>query len=127
MEEYKQIIDFDNYEVSNLGNVRNIKTGRILKGKDDTHGYLKVGLCKDKKKTNKKIHRLVAEAFIENPENKPCVDHIDNNKKNNDITNLRFATVSENNQNSKCLFFSTFIYSVNFHCFLAHLSSAKTN
>jgi hypothetical protein len=101
MEEFRLMNDFDNYEVSNFGNVRNIKTGRILKGKDDTHGYLIVCLYKDKKKKTKSIHRLVAEAFIDNPENKLCVDHNDGNVKNNDITNLRFATVSENIQNSK--------------------------
>ncbi len=101
MEEYKQIIDFDNYEVSNLGNVRNIKTGRILKGSVNNHGYLIVGLFKNNKRKNKKIHRLIAEAFIENPENKPFVDHNDGNKTNNNINNIRFATVSENGQNAK--------------------------
>jgi len=48
MEEYKQIIDFDNYEVSTLGNVCNKKTGRILKGRNSKDGYLKVDLCKNK-------------------------------------------------------------------------------
>jgi len=101
MEEYKQIIDFDNYEVSNLGNVRNIKTGRILKVSDDNNGYLKFNLWKNNKMKTKKIHKLVADAFIENPENKTCVDHIDNDTKNNNMNDLRWATMSENSQNSK--------------------------
>ena len=84
-EEYKSIVDFENYEVSNFGNVRNIKTGRILKPSIDSHGYYKVSLCKDKKQTTKKIHQLVANAFIENPENKSCVDHIDGNNLNNNV------------------------------------------
>jgi len=101
MEEYRPIIDFDNYEVSNLGNVRNIKTGRILKGSVNGRGYLMVGLSKDKKPTKKTIHRIIAEVFIDNPENKPSADHIDNDKKNNDIKNLRWATSKENSQNRK--------------------------
>jgi len=101
MEEYKQIIDFENYEVSNLGNVRNIKTGKILKPRIDRDGYYQVCLCKDKKKKTPKIHRLVAESFIENPENKPCVDHINNDKLDNNVENLRWATLNENQYNRK--------------------------
>jgi len=101
MEEFKQIVDFDNYEVSNLGNVRNINTGRILKVSNDTRGYLIVCLYKDKKKKTKRIHRLVAESFIENQENKELIDHIDNDIKNNNVNNLRWVTSTENNQNAK--------------------------
>jgi hypothetical protein len=68
-----------NYDIFNIGNVRNVKTGRLLKSGVNSDGYLKVGVYKDGKYKTYKIHRLIAMAFINNPENKSCVDHIDNN------------------------------------------------
>jgi hypothetical protein len=101
LEEYKDIIDYeDTYQISNFGNVRNKNTGRVLKpteGKTDKYYY--ISLCKDGKQQNTKIHRLVATHFVENPNAKPYVDHIDNNKLNNISTNLRWATVQENRRN----------------------------
>jgi len=101
LEEYKDIIDYeDTYQISNYGNVRNKNTGKILKpteGKTDKYYY--ISLCKDGKQKNTKIHRLVATYFVENLENKPYVDHIDNNKLNNLFTNLRWATHQENKRN----------------------------
>ena len=101
MENWKSIEGYDFYEVSDNGNVRNAKTGRILKATVDGCGYYKVRLCINSKATTKRIHRLVADAFIDNPENKTCVDHIDNIRKNNHVSNLRFATNKENSQNRK--------------------------
>jgi len=99
IEEYKPIQDFETYEISNLGNVRNKLTNRILKPNNDGNGYRKVSLYEDKKKYCKKIHKLVAQAFIPNPDNKLCIDHTDNNRLNNNVTNLRWATHQENNRN----------------------------
>jgi hypothetical protein len=99
VETYKKIEGFENYSVSDHGNVINDKTGRIMKGTDNGRGYLRVYLTNNKTKQNKSIHQLVAAAFLLNPENKHCVDHIDNDKQNNNIINLRFATHSQNNQN----------------------------
>lgn len=99
METYKNIIDFENYEVSNFGNVRNKKTNKILKPRIGKDGYHKIDIRKNYKRYTKKLHRLIAEAFIENLENKSQVDHIDNNKSNNNINNLRWATSQENNRN----------------------------
>ena len=100
MEEvYKVIEGFDNYEVSNLGNVRNVKTQKVLKGRKNTHGYHSVSLYKNDNASNKLIHRLVAGAFLDNADDKECVDHIDNNRINNCISNLRYATKSENQYN----------------------------
>ena len=73
MEEYKTISDFDNYEISNLGNVRNKKTNRILKHSINGNGYFMLVYIVKIRKINKKIHRLIADAFIDNPDNKPHV------------------------------------------------------
>ena len=101
MEEYKIIKDFPNYSVSNFGNVINNKTGRVLKLAIGNHGYYYVNLYQDGKQFNKRIHKLVAEYFIANPYNKNCVDHINNDKLDNNVRNLRFVTHQENNMNRK--------------------------
>jgi len=100
-EEYKTIRDYDNYVVSNFGNVKNTKTNKFLKPQVDMHGYYTVDLYNNNKRKHKKIHRLVIEAFIENIFNKPCVDHINNDRLNNNVKNLRYATSQENKRNSK--------------------------
>jgi len=89
-----------NYEVSSHGRVRNAKTGRIMK-QQKAGGYLFICFCTDSNKKTLVVHRLVAGAFILNPENKPFVDHMDRNKLNNSVENLRWATSSENLRNKK--------------------------
>lgn len=85
------------YQVSDLGRVKRVETGRILKGYKITGDYLGVKLCKNNIKSSQKIHRLVAEAFIPNSENKPQVNHIDEDKTNNVVSNLEWMTATENN------------------------------
>jgi hypothetical protein len=99
-EEYKPIHDLDNYEISNLGNVRNRTNGEIRKAYTNSQGYLEIKLCKNGIYKCKRLHRLIAEAFIENPEKKILVEHIDNNKFNNKIENLRWVNHSKS-MNSK--------------------------
>jgi hypothetical protein len=101
VEEYKIIKDFENYSVSNFGNVRNNKTGRILKPGINGNGYYNAMLYIDGKYFNKCIHKLVAESFIDNPYNKHCIDHINNNKLDNNVRNLRYVTNQENCMNRK--------------------------
>ena len=102
METFKNITDYETYSVSNIGRVMNNKTGRILKPCLSHDGCLRIDLRKiGEKKKHYKVHRLVATEFIENPDDKLCVDHIDGDRQNNDVSNLRWATYSENCQNSK--------------------------
>lgn len=91
-----KIKDFPNYSVSSSGSVRNDNRMSLLKPTTNHKGYLYVVLSKDGKTTTKKIHRLVAESFIDNPDNKPQVNHIDGNKQNNDVSNLEWCTNQEN-------------------------------
>lgn len=95
-ETFKQVQGFENYLVSNHGRILNLDTGRILKPCTNTNGYHYVVLSKEGKAKNFLVHRLVAQAFIPNIENKPQVNHIDENKKNNHLSNLEWATVKEN-------------------------------
>ena len=83
------------YEVSNLGNVRNLK-GHILKPFLIHQGYLVVALCSEGKKRNVRVNRLVAEHFVPNPQNKTEVNHINGIKTDNRAENLEWATKSEN-------------------------------
>ena len=88
------------YQVSNCGRVKSIKFGkeRILKLRTDKKtGYLHVVLCKDGKAKAFTVHRLVAESFLPNPHNYPCVNHKDENKQNNNVSNLEWCSVQYNN------------------------------
>ena len=100
------------YEASTEGNIRsldrtlNCPWGEAYpaKGKPkaickDRYGYLHVGLSKNGRKSYPSLHRIVALTFLPNPDNKPCIDHIDGDKTNNRVSNLRWCTVKENNQN----------------------------
>lgn len=110
MEEiWKDIVGYDGfYKVSSKGNVMNTgnyRDGRKYKPKvltpnTDIHGYKYVNLYKNGKSKSIKIHRLVAEAFIRNPENKPCIDHINTDRSDNSVSNLRWVTYYENANNS---------------------------
>lgn len=104
MEIWKDIVGYEGlYMVSNLGNIKSLE--RIT-----PHGhrrrerllylipcdYFMVDLCKNNKKTRKSVHRIVAVAFIPNPENKPYINHKDLNKMNNNVSNLEWCTPKEN-------------------------------
>jgi len=96
MEEWRIINEFPNYDVSNLGNIRNNKSNKIMKICIKS-GYYHVSLLNTSVKKTLKVHRLVALAFIENPKNKSEVNHKDKNKLNNHVNNLEWMTRQENN------------------------------
>lgn len=99
MEEFRIIEDYSNYSVSNFGNVKNNHTSKILKKHTNTDGYFTVILCKNGKWKQFRVHRLIALAFIPNPQTKPLIDHIDNDRSNNNINNLRWCDSQENQWN----------------------------
>ena len=96
---WKEIEGFDNYQISNLGRVKNIKFDRYVKPLVGNRGYVHVNLYKDGKMKRLSLHRLLAIAFIPNTENKPCIDHINTDRSDNRIENLRWATRKENHNN----------------------------
>lgn len=96
MENLKEIGGFPGYCVDNTGNVFSVKMDVMLKPWK-INGYNAVGLYRSGKRYVFLVHRLVAAAFIPNPENKPCVDHIDGVRFHNFVENLRWCSINENN------------------------------
>ena len=98
-ETWRSLDDFPKYQVSTMGRIKNIQTERIFTGTKDAFGYMHVRLINPYGGyTLKKVHRLVAETFLPNPDNKPIIDHIDGDKTNNALSNLRWVTYSENSK-----------------------------
>lgn len=108
-EEWKTIPQFSNYEASNIGRIRRSPfsdrapnlTGAVLKTTINWKGYECVGLNQDGKKTSQFVHRLVAFAWIPNPDNLEQIDHINENKTDNRIENLRWVSCSYNIRRSQ--------------------------
>lgn len=114
-EEWRTIEEFPDYEVSSIGNVRSkeriveksgdgkgsgsVRYCSVMKTQAVFNGYRGVGLSKDKKLYRRFVHRLVGIAFIPNPDCLPEIDHIDRNRANNDVSNLRWVTRSQNLEN----------------------------
>jgi len=96
--EWRNIPGYEGYyEISEYGDIKNVKTGKIRKTRiNKKHGYIDIDLYKEGICQWKRVHRLVAETFIDNPNNLPIVMHLDNNKTNNHYTNLKWGTISEN-------------------------------
>lgn len=93
---WKTIKTFSNYEVSEFGEVRNASTKKIRKLSKNNKGYLQTSLYNGNSRKSVKIHRIVAQEFIDNPKGKNEVNHKDGDKTNNHISNLEWVTRSEN-------------------------------
>jgi NUMOD4 motif len=89
----------ENYECSNTGFIRRKKTKLILKEQNGTNGYYHVGFCKDGIPKQYEIHVIIAWSWIPNPDNLPRIDHINRNKKDNSVTNLRWASCGQSSWN----------------------------
>lgn len=114
MEQWKDIAGYEGiYQVSNEGRVRSLDRmitysngrvqicrGKILSCGSTKTGYQYLSLYKDSKPKNQYVHRLVASAFLQNPDNKPCINHIDGDKTNNHASNLEWCTHSENSKHA---------------------------
>lgn len=106
-EEWKPVVGYEGlYEVSNMGNVRLLRSGKIAKLSTKSRscgGYRVLTLIRYlngvRQVKTAHVHRLVAEAFIPNPDNKPCIDHINTDPTDNRVSNLRWSTYMENNRN----------------------------
>jgi hypothetical protein len=108
MEEWREIKDFPNYSVSNSGNILNTKTNKMMK-LNKKSGYYHISLTNNTNKKSLLVHRLVAMAFIPNPENKSDVNHKDKDKLNNNLSNLEWMTRKENNSHKS----QTLVYKSN--------------
>lgn len=111
---WKDVKGFEgHYQISNIGNIKSLKRitrighgakrltpEKIMKLHVNKVGYVQANLCKGKICRKTSAHRLVAEEFTPNPENKPCVNHKDGNKSNNSVENLEWCTVAENNKHA---------------------------
>lgn len=97
MEEWREIEDYPNYQVSNLGRIMNIKLNKIIKGSITSYGYVTVTLKNDLGSKNMKVHRIVAKEFLNDWDSELQVNHKDLNKSNNCVENLEMVTSSENN------------------------------
>ena len=95
MEQWREVVDNPNYLVSNTGRVRRNGSNKD-KAVRDRKGYLVTDLYMNGKRKTERINRLVASAFVDNPGNKEVVDHLDENKHNNNASNLEWVTHSEN-------------------------------
>lgn len=102
-EVWKDVVGYEGiYEVSNLGKIRSLnyngtRTCKEMKGSPNKDGYIKLTLTKDKKKKTVLLHKLVADAFLENPDNLPIINHKDENKSNNNLSNIEWCTIPYNN------------------------------
>jgi hypothetical protein len=100
-ETWKDIKGYEGYyAVSNFGRVKSLRSNKIMNATINSRGYPQVNLKVNGNRKCMRVHTLVAETFIPNPENKPQIDHIDTDPTNNHVSNLKWVTMKENMNNS---------------------------
>ena len=106
MEKYRDIEGYEGrYQVTSWGRVYNVEREKFIRYQLTEKGYARVDLIDENgKRTHHKVHRLVAKAFVKNPDHKPQVNHIDGNKLNNSVTNLEWVTNKENVKHQQMLY-----------------------
>ena len=97
---WSSIVGYPNYEVSDRGDIRNVRTNKILGRRLDKDGYRSVYLYTGGHGLNQKVHRLVAEAFIEHSDDRDQINHANGNKEDNRVENLEWCTRSENTRHA---------------------------
>ena len=94
---WKEYSECEKYLISNTGEIKNKKTGRLMMGsKQNGYRFITLFINKDTPKMNRLLHRMVAQTFLDNPDNKPVVNHKDTNILNNHVDNLEWVTYKEN-------------------------------
>jgi len=93
---WKQIPNFDNYNVNHKGKIKNLKTNKIVNGSLNSEGYRRVTLCNNGLRKDFYIHRIVASVFVDNPNNYDEVHHINSKRDDNRSCNLKWVTHAEN-------------------------------
>lgn len=104
LEIWKKVRGYENYSVSTWGRVRNDVSGDLIAQEKNPKGYMRVSIGSVGKRHHLKVHRLVAEAFVPNPDGKPQVNHKDGNNRNNSFTNLEWVTDEENKAHQKLMY-----------------------
>jgi hypothetical protein len=99
METWREVIDWPQYSVSSEGRIRNNRKQKLLNPSLDSKGYKKISVGAAKDRKTLWIHREIAKCFLENPTNLPIIDHINRNRQDNRIENLRWVTYSDNQVN----------------------------
>ena len=115
-EQWQRVTGLSMYEVSNKGRVRSLYTGKILKLTPIPTGYLYASMVENGRRFNKSVHRLVAKAFVPNPDGKPEVNHLNEDRTDNRAENLEWCTRSENNNYGSHKQRSALTQRVNGHC-----------
>ena len=103
LEIFREIPNYPDYQITSWGRVYNKKTEKFIRQEPTDKGYLRADLFNEEGRKHMKVHRLVASAFVPNPDGKPQVNHIDGNKRNNSYINLEWVTDEENKAHQKKL------------------------